>query len=486
MDYLRSCYRSDQRAYRDAPEVLTAGRWHWCVDGALALGIPHIYAASIWDDHAAHTETLTLGEVAQGAWSNGQADPRFHGLTHCGPADWWENGSPLDAQGTPEADETGWVPCCGVFAQVDETMRWREEDGAPDIPFVSDMIIAQDTGLKLESTGPNQARLSLDPPTDALALLVQSQTQPVFLLPPADGSPGAPIWRTLVKADFNSGVIEARALEWTATPDAGILRKSGAASGEWEHHFSSILGQVPVVTAAGPRKVAEWTTLTLSLIADAGTAAGMDAGDFAAAVHTHTVADLTDAGDIVTHDASEFQPIDAELTALAGISANGLLARTGAGTAAARTLTAGSTQVQVANGDGAAGNPTVDLLRYPGQALGFVYTATDESTSAAGPTNLTTDANFSINTGATRTVEFEAFCETYNATVPAVHSLTIEVDGTDTTFSLLVDVANTIFQLRARVVVSVATGAKTIRLQYGTNNGTAHFLRRSLTAIALE
>lgn len=58
-------------------------------------------------------------------------------------------------------------------------------------------------------------------------------------------------------------------------------------------------------------------------------------------------------------DAKQAQ--DAELDAIAALSSNGLIARTGAGTAAARTLTAGSAAVSVTNGDGAAGNPTVDL-----------------------------------------------------------------------------------------------------------------------------
>lgn len=54
------------------------------------------------------------------------------------------------------------------------------------------------------------------------------------------------------------------------------------------------------------------------------------------------------------------QAADADLTALAGVSANGLLARTGAGTAQARTLT-GTSPIIVADGDGVAGNPTVSI-----------------------------------------------------------------------------------------------------------------------------
>jgi len=54
------------------------------------------------------------------------------------------------------------------------------------------------------------------------------------------------------------------------------------------------------------------------------------------------------------------QDLDAELTALAGISSNGMLARTGAGTAAARTIT-GSSNIAVSDGNGVAGNPTIAI-----------------------------------------------------------------------------------------------------------------------------
>lgn len=52
------------------------------------------------------------------------------------------------------------------------------------------------------------------------------------------------------------------------------------------------------------------------------------------------------------------QPLDADLTALAGLATDGMIARTGAGTVAARTLTAG-TGISISNGDGVAGNPTI-------------------------------------------------------------------------------------------------------------------------------
>lgn len=58
---------------------------------------------------------------------------------------------------------------------------------------------------------------------------------------------------------------------------------------------------------------------------------------------------------------TDAQPLDSDLTALAGISATGILARTGSGTASARTLTGTTNRVVITNGDGVAGNPTFDI-----------------------------------------------------------------------------------------------------------------------------
>ncbi len=56
-----------------------------------------------------------------------------------------------------------------------------------------------------------------------------------------------------------------------------------------------------------------------------------------------------------------YQPLDSDLTALAALAANGLIARTGAGTVSVRSITAPAAGLTVTNGDGVSGNPTLAL-----------------------------------------------------------------------------------------------------------------------------
>lgn len=57
---------------------------------------------------------------------------------------------------------------------------------------------------------------------------------------------------------------------------------------------------------------------------------------------------------------TSIQPLDADLTALAALSTTGMLSRTGSATYSLRTLTAGY-GVDISNGDGVSGNPTVTV-----------------------------------------------------------------------------------------------------------------------------
>jgi hypothetical protein len=55
------------------------------------------------------------------------------------------------------------------------------------------------------------------------------------------------------------------------------------------------------------------------------------------------------------------QAADSDLTAVAGLSTTGLIARTGSGTASTRTISAGSSKISISNGDGVSGNPSIDV-----------------------------------------------------------------------------------------------------------------------------
>ena len=57
---------------------------------------------------------------------------------------------------------------------------------------------------------------------------------------------------------------------------------------------------------------------------------------------------------------STYQPLDSDLTAVAGLSTTGLVARTGSGTAAARSLSC-SAELSCSNTDGASGNPSIGI-----------------------------------------------------------------------------------------------------------------------------
>ncbi|GEM_PF-5690960 len=81
------------------------------------------------------------------------------------------------------------------------------------------------------------------------------------------------------------------------------------------------------------------------------------------------------------------QAFDADLSALAGISSNGLFARTGSGTASARTLTGTSNEISIADGDGVSGNPTFSLpstIDLSGKTSLKIPTGTNPTVNASG------------------------------------------------------------------------------------------------------
>jgi hypothetical protein len=103
-----------------------------------------------------------------------------------------------------------------------------------------------------------------------------------------------------------------------------------------------------------------------------------------------------------------YQPLDSDLTALAGNSTNGLWTRTGSGTGSARTITGTAAQVTVTNGDGVSGNPTLSLpadvliptvLTVPNTGLHLLDTNASHDLIISPGSNITADRTLTLTTG---------------------------------------------------------------------------------------
>jgi hypothetical protein len=87
------------------------------------------------------------------------------------------------------------------------------------------------------------------------------------------------------------------------------------------------------------------------------------------------------------------QAYDAELQAIAGLSTNGIVTRTSASTAAARTITGTTNVITVTNGDGVSGNPTLTT----GSLVARTDTAQTFSASQRGTVTTDNDGSFDLS-----------------------------------------------------------------------------------------
>lgn len=124
--------------------------------------------------------------------------------------------------------------------------------------------------------------------------------------------------------------------------------------------------------------------------------------------------------------AAGYQPLDATLTALAGLNATaGLVVETAADTFTKRTLTGTANQITVTNGDGASGAPTLSLpadviiptvITVPNTGLHILDTNASHDLIIAAGSNLTADHTLTVTTGdADRTLDISAGSVTISA-----------------------------------------------------------------------
>ena len=105
---------------------------------------------------------------------------------------------------------------------------------------------------------------------------------------------------------------------------------------------------------------------------------------------------------------SNVQAFDSDLSAVAGLSTTGIVARTGAGTATTRAITGTANQITVANGDGISGNPTLSLpadvviptiVTAPNTGLHVLDTDASHDLILEPGSNLTADRTLTLTTG---------------------------------------------------------------------------------------
>lgn len=152
--------------------------------------------------------------------------------------------------------------------------------------------------------------------------------------------------------------------EWILYFDSLTKRLNGAVG-----ELSGTIGDVTGPASSTDGNLASFDGTDGKTIQDSGIAAAdvLVDGDIGSDVQAHS-ANLDgwaaeDPGDYSTTAEANalYQPVDADLTAVAALASTGLVARTGAATYAERTIAGAAAGVSVSNGDGVAGNPTLVL-----------------------------------------------------------------------------------------------------------------------------
>lgn len=182
---------------------------------------------------------------------------------------------------------------------------------------------------------------------------------------------------------------------------------------------------------------------------------------------------------------TDVQAADADLSALASNSTNGLWARTGAGTGSARTITGTSNRITVTNGDGVSGNPTIDVSSsYVGQAtittLGTIGTGVWQGTAVAaafGGFGTDISGSSGVPLFASGTPTFTSTEGTGNFVRAGSPTITTPTFATSATVPLLIGGTGTTSTLTLRTTSNAGGTTGSDIIFQGGNNGATEFGR---------
>lgn len=242
-------------------------------------------------------------------------------------------------------------------------------DGAPSLTFAADgttinsyadrITTVSATGTLGTSDGPivactgGASDITLTLPAGA------TTTQRRWTIIKVDGGAGKCLVDANASETINGGTGTAEAATQWSRVDLDLAQTSGTPN--WSAIFgrTAPLGVVDGGTGAATltglvvgNGTAAMTALTSSTVGQIPRVTGANTYAFGALDLANT--------DAVTGTLPNSN-LDSDLAALGNNSTNGLWARTGSGTGAARTLTGTTNHITVTNGDGVSGNPTVDV-----------------------------------------------------------------------------------------------------------------------------
>lgn len=133
----------------------------------------------------------------------------------------------------------------------------------------------------------------------------------------------------------------------------------------------------------------------------------------------------------VTGAVSGKQDVDTDLTALANLSTTGLVVRTGAGTAATRSIAVSGTGISISNADGVLGNPTITFTGGGTSGVTSVTGTTNQITVSptTGAAVVSLPSNLILPNGTTATTQTAGDNSTKVATTAYVKTAVDAVSG---------------------------------------------------------